>query len=84
MSIWRAFTGIANPVRVVWVTTKTGATLKGLMVERTRDVMVLRAAAVGTVDNMQGEVWTKMQGDVVVPMDNVDYWQEGLQPESLE
>lgn len=83
-NLFGLFTGIANPMRAVWVTTKTGNTFRGLLVEQRRDFMTLRNASLGTVDAQRGEVWTKMQGDVVIAMDNVDYWQDALPVSALE
>lgn len=84
MSLFQLFTGITNPMRVVWVTTKTGNTIRGLLVEQRRDFLTLRSASLGTLDAQRGEVWTKMQGDVVIAMDNVDYWQDALPATALE
>jgi hypothetical protein len=72
-------------LHVVWVTTKTGNSMKGILVDRTRELMVLRAASMGSeVGATKQEKWTRLTGDVVIPMDNVDFWQEGFNPSILE
>lgn len=74
-----------RPVHVVWVTTKTGNSIKGVLVDRTRELMTLRAAAIGSEDNAtKTQTWVRLSGDIVIPMDNVDYWQEGLDPSMLD
>jgi hypothetical protein len=78
---WRA---LANPMTVVMVTTRTGTSIKGLLVDRGRSGIVLRAAAVGSVDHNGVTVWERMGGDVVVPIENIDYWQSNLPAEVLE
>lgn len=89
MDWMRRLTGTLTPLRVVWVTTKDDRTIRGVMVERNREYVILRAAQVGN-EFRQNEgaprrvEWTKMQGDVVIPVENVAYWQEGLDPSILE
>lgn len=84
MSIWNLFFG-PGPVHVVWVTTKTGQSIKGVMVARDRDIVVLRAAHLATVDQRTGgTTWPSIQGDVVIPWDNVDFYQEGLDPSIID
>jgi len=79
VSLWRQVTGIMQPSRVVQVQTKTGETFRGLLVETNRTVFIMRAARKGTEDQLTGESWVPMLGDLVIPADNVDYWQEGLE-----
>lgn len=74
-------------VPVVWVTTKDDRSIRGVLVDRTRDVMVLRAAQISALTEGSGtkqETWTRMTGDVVIPWDNVSFWQEGIDPTILE
>lgn len=84
MDMLRRLTGIIQPVRAVWVTTKDGQTIRGVMVAQTREMVLLRAAAIGNMNQQTGLSWTKMSGDVVIPADNVAYWQEGLDPAFLD
>jgi hypothetical protein len=74
-----------GPAHVVWVTTKTGNSIKGVLVDRNRELMVLRAAALGSEDGAtKQQMWTRLTGDLVIPMDNIDFWQEGLDPSALD
>lgn len=84
MSVYSLFFG-KGPVHVVWVTTKTGQSVKGVMVDRSRDIVVLRAARLASVDQRTGgTTWAPVQGDFVIPWDNVDFWQEGLDPSIID
>jgi len=76
---------LQQPLDVVWVSLKTGDAVRGILIDRTRDLMVLRSAQLGTErPSDHAQIWTRLQGDVVVPMDNVDYWQRGLPADVLE
>lgn len=84
MSVYSLFFG-RGPVHVVWVTTKTGQSIKGVMVDRSKDVIVLRAARLASVQQATGATtWQAVQADFVIPWDNVDFWQEGLDPSILD
>jgi hypothetical protein len=78
------FGGLTNRLDVVMVTTRTGTSIKGLLVDRARNGIVLRAASVGSVDHNGVATWERMGGDVVVPIENIDYWQANLPAEVLE
>jgi hypothetical protein len=67
-----------GPLNVVLVQTKTGGSIKGVLVERNRVALVLRAAAIASVGINDSQIWSKAIGDLVIPMVNVDYWQEAL------
>lgn len=71
-----------GPLRSVVVTTRSGHTLKGVLVDERRSSLVLRAAALADVQP-QGVSFTPLDGDVVIPMDNVDFWQE-VEPDALD
>jgi len=74
-----------RPVNVVWVSLKTGVTIKGVLVDRSHDALLLKAASIGSLDQQtRTEVWTPMLGDVVIPGDNIDYYQQGLDPHILD
>lgn len=84
MSIYSLFFG-KGPLHVVWVTTKTGQSIKGVVVARDRELLVLRAARLANVDQRTGgTTWASVQGDFVIPMDNVDFYQEGLDPSIID
>jgi hypothetical protein len=78
------FRGLGGALNVVMVTTRTGTSIKGLLVERARNGVVLRAASVGSLDHNNVATWERMGGDIVIPIENIDYWQENLPPEVLE
>ena len=73
-----------GPLNAVLVTTRDGQSIKGVLVERSRDGLILRAASLAGVDPNGVQVWTKMVGDVVVPMPNVAFYQEALGVELLD
>ena len=61
----------------VVISLKTGTDIKGVLRETTEDAMVLSSASVaGTVGNVT--VWRPLPGEVVVPMDNIEYYQRAL------
>ncbi len=71
--------GIIQPVDPVMVHLKSGDTIRGLLVDRQREWLTLRAASVGSVRPQDGaEMWTKAVGDVVIPVDNIDWYQAAL------
>lgn len=80
MMDWLRGTG---PLRTVSVSTQTGSTILGVLVEERRDALVLRSARIVGVDTNGNPKIDHVDGDVVIPMTNVDYWQDGLRPEVL-
>lgn len=83
MSLFSTF-GWVGPVNAVLVQTKTGGSIKGALVHRDRSALVLRAAAVLGPGPNQEEIWTKATGDLVIPMENVDYYQQSLPLDLLD
>ena len=79
------FSRWVNPSEIVWVSLKSGDSIKGVLVERTREHLMLRAAKLGSIQPVtDAQVWTAMTGDVVVPLANIEYWQTGLPATVLE
>lgn len=70
----------ARQLATVIVALKTGNSIKGVLAEQARDALVLRAASQATVGQNSVISWQPLAGDVVIPLDNVDYWQAGLDP----
>lgn len=68
---------IASSPTVV-VSLLSGRSIKGALVERGDRVIVLRAAMVSDEDAAKHVTWERMDGDVVIPWDQVEFWQEGL------
>jgi hypothetical protein len=66
-------------LHTVIVHTKTDRTIRGLLVEKSRDKLVLRPASIAVEEANGTTSWTKIDGDVVIPLDNVDFWQEGVE-----
>ena len=60
------------------VSTKTGSSIKGLLRDQAPNGLVLTNASVAAVDPNGTVQWHSLDGDVVVPMQNVDYWQTNL------
>lgn len=79
MKLW----GQLGPLRAVVVTTKTDRTMRGLLVHQARDHIVMRAVSIHQTDKQGGFTWQKMDGDVVILVENIDYWQEGLDPAAV-
>jgi hypothetical protein len=75
--------GASRPLRAVAVTTATGSTIIGALVDARRDALVLRAARALGVDQNGNPKSEQLDGDVVIPMANVDYWQDALDPAVL-
>lgn len=48
------------------------------MVENGKQGIVLRAASVEDTDAAHNTTWTRMDGDVFIPREQVEFWQEGL------
>ena len=73
-----------GPLPVVVVHTKTEQTIKGVLREVDPEgTMVLTSAALLDTDQNANPVWRPMDGDVVVPGSNVDFYQRGLDAELL-
>lgn len=70
-----------GPSRAVIVTTKTDQTIRGLLADLNKAYMTIRPASIAGQDpNNPGRmVWTRLDGDVVIPMENIDFWQEGVE-----
>lgn len=68
-------------LHAVIVHTKTDETLRGLLVDKSREFLVLRPASIAGPDplNTGNVIWTAVDGDVVIPRENVNYWQEGIE-----
>ena len=73
----------SRPIRAVAITTVTGNSLIGVLVDQRRDALVLRSARIVGVDTNGNPKVDALDGDVVVPMQNVDYWQDALDPAIL-
>lgn len=67
---------MASPAVVVSLL--TGRTIKGAMVEKGKNGIVLRAASVEDRDAAQHVTWAALDGDVVIPWDQVEFYQTGL------
>lgn len=70
--------GYRGPLMVVLVNLRSGTTLRGALVDERRNALVLRGAAVANVGDDRRISWTGLDGDVVIPMENVDYYQASL------
>ncbi len=72
-----------EPLQVAVVTTKNDTTIRGLLATQQADLLVLRAAAIMGEENGR-TVWRNLPGETVIPLANVDYWQQGLPPDLLD
>jgi hypothetical protein len=75
---------VAGPLVAVIVSLKTGQSLKGVLLDRRADAIILRATSVAAVDANTNVEWHSLDGDVVIPMENIDFWQEGLDAAILD
>lgn len=69
----------SRALHTIIVHTKTDRTLRGLLVEKTRDKLVLRPASLAVEEQNGTTTWAKIDGEVVILLDNVDFWQEGVE-----
>jgi hypothetical protein len=72
-----------DPAEAAIVSTKSGQTLKGVAVVISAEGMVLTAARLGGIGKNGEVTWSPMAGEVVVPADNIDYWQRGIGMEEV-
>lgn len=68
----------ARQLVTVVVTTKTGQSIKGVLIDRGRNGIVLRAPLLGATGQNSVVTWEPLGGDVVIPVENIDYYQQGL------
>lgn len=73
----------ARVLGAVIVSTKSGQSIKGMLIQRALDAIVLRAASLAAVDK-DAVTWHSLEGDVVIPMENVDFWQSALPADVLD
>lgn len=77
MSLFSQF-GRTGPLNVVLVQTKTGGSIKGVLIHRDRTGLILRAASILSPGPNGQEIWSKAIGDVVIPVENTDFFQQAL------
>lgn len=70
----------APPSEAVAVSLKTGSTILGALVGRIDDGLIVRAGTLIGVDRNQNETREPLDGDTIIPYDNIDFWQTGLDP----
>lgn len=73
-----------KPAPTVVVSTISGQLLRGALVKRQADSIVLRSASVASVERNQQSRFVALDGDVVVPWVNIDFYQTGLDASLLE
>lgn len=71
-----------QPSDTVVITTKNDTTIRGVLVARTDDGFILRAAAVLQTSG-GSDRWVALAGETVVAGAMVDYWQRHLPIEML-
>ena len=68
-----------GPLAWIVVSLTTGGEIRGVLRERGTDAIVLAAPSVAGEQN--GRVtWQPLVGEVVIPMERIEYWQRGLPP----
>lgn len=75
------FRRFTSPVHTIIVSTKTDQSIRGMLVDRNKQYLTLRPASIASTDekNPGNVIWTSLDGDVVIPWDNIDFWQEGVE-----
>jgi hypothetical protein len=68
------------PAPAVAISLKTGSTILGALIHQEPDYLVVRAGTLIGVDRNQAETREPLDGDTVVPLDNIDFWQTGIDP----
>ncbi len=63
---------------------KDEQTFKGVLVDQRRDGFVLRACQYVQLDQNKMIRWASLDGDVVIPMENISFWQDGLDAALLD
>lgn len=81
---WDELLGRPPRLDPVNVTLRSGGVVRGALVRRHADAMVLDHAAVAGQDANGQIVWTMLDGQVVILHENVEFWQRGLDAEILE
>lgn len=72
------------PLKTVVVHLKTDQVLKGALVSIDQDMMTLKHASLA-VSGPSGSInWQRMDGEVVMALENVDFWQAGLDATILD
>jgi hypothetical protein len=74
---WSLFAAVTASPTVV-VSLLSGRSIKGAMVESGKHGIVLRAAQVEDTDAAHNTTWTRMDGDVFVPIAQIEFYQTGL------
>lgn len=73
----------SNPLSTIVVTLKTGQLIKGILVDQSREKLMLRMASVSSVDRNQMTIWTRINGDVVILSENIDWYQLAIDHREL-
>jgi hypothetical protein len=82
---WRTLLGLAPPpLRTVYVQTLQGNTIRGALLHRRADAFVLRGAWLADQDPNGNEKWSSLDGDVVIPVRQIEFYQEGIDPTALQ
>lgn len=74
-----ADTPMVGSLRFVAVTLQTGTVIRGALAAEGPNALILKAPAVAQFDQASGTVaWQPIDGEAVIPMENVDYYQTGI------
>ena len=69
-----------TPAPAVAISLTTGSTIVGALIMQEPDYLVIRAATLIGVDRNQAETREPLDGDTVIPMDRIEFWQTGIDP----
>jgi hypothetical protein len=78
MRLNRARRRAPAPLQAVLVNMRTGTAIRGALAARRPNALVLRSAAVAEEHEGGRVSWTKLDGEIVIPIENVDYYQSAL------
>ena len=71
-------------MRTVSVTLQSGGVIRGVLLRRYADAIVLDKAATAVQDASKQIVYVPMDGEVVIPWANIEYWQQAIDAVWLE
>lgn len=75
---------ISRKLTTAVVHLKTDQVIKGAVARVGEDAIILKHASLATQGPSGSVTWTGMDGEIVITLDNVDFWQDGLNAALLD
>jgi hypothetical protein len=76
LNLLSGYTLTSGPTVVVSLL--SGRSIKGVLIESGKNGLVLRAAQVSDEDAAKHTTWSRMDGDVFIPREQVEFYQSAL------